>query len=1132
MTNKDKKRFFSDCNICNKKRNNTSQKVLCRNPWHMSSLFLIIGIMLSVSLLSGIVFAFGKISNNTTNSNLNVSTAATAPTNTDYWTDNESYYDTNWKGSGTEDDPWLIEDAADLAGLSYSVYSGTATVVSGDYFYQNKYFLQTANIDLSAHYWQPIGVNANRSGVTTNNYFSGNYNGGGYTISGLFTPSGSTNAYSYQGLFGYVKPNSSSYPITIKNIGITNSNIQGYLYVGGVVGYAPASSGIITITNCYNTGSVTGSGDSVGGVVGKASSGAYTITNSYNVGSVKGRNNVGGVVGSASASSGTITITNCYNVGSVIGSVNNIGGVVGYASVNSSSGTNMITNCYNVGSVTGTSYYVGGVVGRTSASSGTLRITNCYYGANCSQNIGGISGSDRQGQAEYNSSLTTETPKTLSWYTTVSNWNSGYPWDFENIWQIKSNVNNGFPSFIQKILLTFDAQGGEVNFADAESVDRTVTYNSTEFTYNCGNVAVTYNPKTYEMKLNGTTNGHIYFPCATNMTFKEGDTYKVIMEYVSGSTSGSGDCAVFEIQNNYVSMNPRNYIDFQLPTSGTTAITLTANSTAQANGNTLQGWFWFGGNARTFTNYKIKYKVVKVGETPSKTVSVIDTINAVTIPYREGFNFLGYYSEPNGNGTQYFDSNGKCVSQPNTNMTLYAYWEETWFAHLDDSFAGGSGDQNDPYLIETAGQLALISKNASSNSNYSGVYFKQTANIDLSAYTWVSISMFSGVYDGNYKCITGLKNSFCSTLSGATVKNLKLEDVNVVYESSNAGALANLATSSTITNIEVLSGNVEVKSGSTMAGGVVAMMVSGTISKCSNNANVSAPYMVGGIVGVGSSTISSCYNTGAIQGNNFVGGIIGSSTGEIKNCYNLGLTSGKQVTGGIVGAIQGIISHCVNEGTVSGSIAGGMVGQPTKDMVIEYCSNVGNIETSGICGGIVGAIPANISGQFVIDSCFVKSEFINKNNVIAASAVVGLYSNNDDMLTISRTGAVITTVGPNMQNDFKIKINSFYGYVLSAPTIIVDTSFSVICNPASPNENGASIYGAISSNNSYAFEEVFGWEDGYNGAIFDIVNWENSNNSLCQIPVPVGIYSNTEFMLNNYHPEAFLDSIAEDVIYV
>ena len=1116
MTNKDKKRFFSDCNICHKKRNNISQKVLCRNPWHMSSLFLIIGIMLSVSLLSGIVFAFGKISNNATNSNLNVSTATTAPTNTDYWTDNESYYDTKWKGSGTEDDPWLIEDAADLAGLSYRVYtrSGECTIVSSTYYmYRDFYFKQMADIDLSAHYWQPIGVLRDRSNNLLRSFFSGNYDGNGKTISGVFTGS---NNFENQGLFGYVYGESDASKLYISNLGVIGSNIIGKESVGGLVGY----SYYATLTNCYFAGTINSTGNNVGSIIGNAW--YSSVSNCYNLATVKGNYYVGGIVGNSYYAN----VKNCFNTGSISGA-STAGGIVGSVS------NSELYNSYNTGSVSGTKK--GGVAGRTVY---TVTLSNNYYGGSCSSSVGGISGSDVSGQASYLSSLSVNNFKSETFFTTQSNWKEGAYWDFSTTWKFKSGVNDGFPVFMLHYVLTFDAQGGEVNFADAESVDRTVTYNSTEFTYNCGNVAVTYNPKTYEMKLNGTTNGHIYFPCATNMTFKEGDTYKVIMEYVSGSTSGSGDCAVFEIQNNYVSMNPRNYIDFQLPPSGTTAITLTANSTAQANGNTLQGWFWFGGTARTFTNYKIKYKVVKVGETSSKTVSVTDHINAVTIPYREGFNFLGYYSEPNGNGPKHFDSNGKCVSQPGGNMTLYANWEETWFAHLDDSFAGGSGTQNDPYLIETAGQLALISKNASSNSNYSGVYFKQTANIDLSAYTWVSISMFSGVYDGNYKCITGLKNSFCSTLSGATVKNLKLEDVNVVYESSNAGALANIATSSTITNIEVLSGNVEVKSGATMAGGVVATMVAGTISKCSNNANVSGPYMVGGIVGVGSSTISSCYNTGAIQGSNLVGGIIGNLIGDIKNCFNIGKITGSttgittnQATGGIVGAIQGTISHCVNKGTVSGSIAGGILGQPTDLVVVEYCSNVGNLENYAICGGIVGIIPANISGQFVIDSCFIKSEFI-KINAIAAGAVVGVYANDDDLLTISRTAAVVTTVGPNMQNEFDIKIANFYGTIINNPTIIVDTSFSVIYNPASPNENGASIYGAISSNNSYAFEEVFGWEDGYNGAIFDIVNWENSNNSLYQIPVPVGIYSNTEFMLNNYHPEAFLGSIAEDVIYV
>ena len=114
--------------------------------------------------------------------------------------------------------------------------------------YKSLYYVQTADIDLSLHYWDAIG--------TSSYYFSGAYDGGNFTISGLYTQAGSSSTYSYQGLFGYVRGQSKKDKAIIKNVGIIDSNIQGYQYVGGVVGYAYYS----TVTNCYNTGSVTGSG--------------------------------------------------------------------------------------------------------------------------------------------------------------------------------------------------------------------------------------------------------------------------------------------------------------------------------------------------------------------------------------------------------------------------------------------------------------------------------------------------------------------------------------------------------------------------------------------------------------------------------------------------------------------------------------------------------------------------------------------------------------------------------------------------------------------------------------------------------------------------------------------------------
>lgn len=50
----------------------------------------------------------------------------------------------------------------------------------------------------------------------------------------------------------------------------------------------------------------------------------------------------------------------------------------------------------------------------------------------------------------------------------------------------------------------------------------------------------------------------------------------------------------------------------------------------------------------------------------------------ITIPSREGYDFLGYFSEPNGAGKQYYDANGSSTNSWITpsDATLYAAWKE------------------------------------------------------------------------------------------------------------------------------------------------------------------------------------------------------------------------------------------------------------------------------------------------------------------------------------------------------------------------------------------------------------------------------------------------------------------------
>ena len=279
---------------------------------------------------------------------------ANAPTNDGFWTDAGNYATSFAGGSGTSTDPYLISTPQQLAYLSYLINTSSTNSQ-----YRSLYYEQTANLNMSAYWWDAIG--------TSSRYFSGNYNGGGYTISGLYTEAGTTSTYSYQGLFGYVSGGD------IHDVGITNSEIQGYNWVGGIAGYASSYS---TIADCYNAGSVSGSDFNVGGIAGYASS--STIADCYNAGSVSGLDiNVGGIVGNNFA-----TIYNCYNIGTItVDSSNNVGGVAG-----SNHGT--IYNCYNSGTISGVSY-AGGVAGQN-----LDEIYNCYNdgvvsGTNC---IGGITG--------------------------------------------------------------------------------------------------------------------------------------------------------------------------------------------------------------------------------------------------------------------------------------------------------------------------------------------------------------------------------------------------------------------------------------------------------------------------------------------------------------------------------------------------------------------------------------------------------------------------------------------------------------------------------------------------------------------------------------------------------------------
>ena len=193
------------------------------------------------------------------------------------------------------------------------------------------------------------------------------YTSGSTTITNVITKGTVYSGLSGGGMIG----------IAAGSVTITNSENQGSVIVnknngGGLIGLANSS---VTITNSANTGSVTGGTTDTGGFIGKAV-GYVKIENSTNSGKVTGSDvTVGGFIGWLANGGNSTVLTNCTNTGTITGNGNDgyVGGVVG-----SDDGTSSITvsGCINNGTISG-KRYIGGIFGKTTGSRSSLTFSGC-----------------------------------------------------------------------------------------------------------------------------------------------------------------------------------------------------------------------------------------------------------------------------------------------------------------------------------------------------------------------------------------------------------------------------------------------------------------------------------------------------------------------------------------------------------------------------------------------------------------------------------------------------------------------------------------------------------------------------------------------------------------------------------
>ena len=222
------------------------------------------------------------------------------------------------------------------------------------------------NIDLTGKDWTPIATDYD-------NAYTGTFDGGGHTITGLTI----TTNDEYVGLFGYLG-NFGKFG-TVKNVvmdGIQITCNHRLGYAGGVAGYSRG-----TIENCSVSGSVSGT-VSVGGVVGAQRDGS--ITGCSSSATVKGTLNVGGVAGQTIFGA---TLTACYATGNVIIEIDRTQNISGGGLVGFNDGISLLS-CYATGNVTSTGsstgyVHIGGFLGDN-----YITVTACYWKNNHEQGIG------------------------------------------------------------------------------------------------------------------------------------------------------------------------------------------------------------------------------------------------------------------------------------------------------------------------------------------------------------------------------------------------------------------------------------------------------------------------------------------------------------------------------------------------------------------------------------------------------------------------------------------------------------------------------------------------------------------------------------------------------------------------
>ena len=280
------------------------------------------------------------------------------------------------------------------------------------------------------------------------------------------------------------------------------------------------------------------------------------------------------------------------------------------------------------------------------------------------------------------------------------------------------------------------------------------------------------------------------------------------------------------------------------------------------------------------------------------------------------------------------------------------------------AYSGGSGTEDNPWIISSADDLKTLADTVNNGEQYTGTYFLQAEDIDLSNVAWEPIGYtdsdyyFSGHYDGGDYIISNAVSTgkldedgqatagiFGCVMDGS-VSNLHVRNADFTASGDEsygpAGGVTGIAYGATIENCTVENSRVEserMPDDSTCAGGIAGYAIGATFSNCASISNqiVSTAY-AGGFVGEidddeeygveGFTTYTNCYvsngtvtaTTDSTQGSSFAGGFAGMVTYDkliVTNCYVYNTTLSTEGTSGNIVSTGALAGYLHNGSTIS-----------------------------------------------------------------------------------------------------------------------------------------------------------------------------------------------------------------------